>query len=163
MRSMFKHTKTKISFNQTTPVEMNSSLKNFIKKTIKHHDTPVFLSFTHISDKYLNKYCHSNCEAEYIINKHPIVFGWIVWEDKHKKFIESEFHAVIKINNSLTDITPRKDGEEYVLFVPDKEKKATRINKRTWETWTNFKSINGIICEKSVKKKLRNLFSNKWV
>jgi len=127
-------------------------LKIFIKETIIHHGTPVFLPVTHISDKYINKYCLSNCEAEHIINKHPIVFGWIIWENRQKKFIEAEFHTVIKINNSLTDITPRKDNEEYILFVPDKKRKATRISKRTWETWTNFKSIDGFVYEKSVKK-----------
>lgn len=29
------------------------------------------------------------------------------------------------------------------MFVVDQTRKATRIDERTWRTWTNFKSFHG--------------------
>ena len=65
--------------------------------------------------------------------------------DDLKIDIEADFHAVIKRSNKYIDITPRVDNEDKVLFVPDYERKATRLDNRQWDTWENHRSFGGQI------------------
>lgn len=105
--------------------------------------TPVWLPFAFTSADYKARYCLSNCEAESRRTGAKIVFGWMIWEVRSQDFMEAEFHSVIKRGGRLWDVTPRLDGEETILFVPDLNRKAERIDERTWRTWTNFKRIGG--------------------
>jgi hypothetical protein len=140
----------------TTPKSINLSIKSFLKK-VSLPEQQRLLKFQKFSDNYLTKHCQSNCESEHILHGTPIVFGWVIWEDANyiiddKKYhvIDAEFHAVLKINNEFVDITPRKDGEVFIMFVPDPIKTATRINSNTWRSWSNFTSINGDIIQSAV-------------
>jgi hypothetical protein len=126
----------------TTPKKITKRVRKFIA-TLGNVGDPVYLSFTHISDNYLAKHCLSNCEAEQYFSGVPVIYGWVIWEDEGEKFIEAEFHAVVKRGGRFIDITPRSDGESRVLFVPDKVRKAIRLSARKWNTWTNHKSYNG--------------------
>jgi hypothetical protein len=137
-----------IKFAPTTPIKQSLSIKMFLKEIgLKSH--PRFLKFTNKSEKYLPNFCLSNCEVEHAISKSPILYGWSIWEDKQQHFIEAEFHAVLLISNELVDITPRVDGEEKILWVHDPHRKAVRVNEKTWDTWTSFKSHCGIIAHYS--------------
>jgi hypothetical protein len=138
----------------TTPKKISKRVKKFIS-TIGDIGEPEYLTFTCSSERYLSKHCLSNCEAESHFSGCPIVYGWIVWEDKQLRFIEAEFHAVMKRNNKHVDITPRVDGEVRVLFVPDRERTATRLNNREWDTWKNHKSSDCTI-ESTEPFKIRN-------
>jgi hypothetical protein len=50
--------------------------------------------------------------------------GWVVAQDKTKSFVEGIFHTVWKApDGRLMDVTPRKDLEKRLLFVPDFERR----------------------------------------
>jgi hypothetical protein len=85
----------------------------------------------------------------------------MIWEDKKKRFIEAEFHAVVKQGSSLVDITPRIDGEKKILFVPDHKRIPKRKDESTWCTWSSFKSYRGRI-EPSSSVNYRDLKPNVW-
>jgi hypothetical protein len=128
----------------TTPNKITKRVRKFVS-TLGNVGEPQYLPFTHISDKYLTNHCLSNCEAESHFSGAPIVHGWTVWESKGSRFIEAEFHGVIKKGTRFIDITPRIDGEDRILFVEDKIRTATRLGAREWNTWTNQKSYDGNI------------------
>jgi hypothetical protein len=109
----------------------------------------IYLPFTDISPNYLPRYCLNNCEDVHRNLGYEIVYGWMLWELPAAEFIEAEFHAVVKDRKSLLDITQRADGENTILFVPDPTRVATRVDRRTWRTWTNFKAQHGIMRELS--------------
>ncbi|PKN36987.1 MAG: hypothetical protein CVU62_12900 [Deltaproteobacteria bacterium HGW-Deltaproteobacteria-2] len=121
---------------KTTPQKISKRIRSFIN-TLGDIDEPEYLLFTNCSNKYLPQHCLSNCEAESHFTDSPVVFGWVIWEDKKTRSMVAEFHAVIRRKNKLVDITPRVDGESRVLFVPDKERVASRLNERQWNTWQN--------------------------
>jgi hypothetical protein len=48
-----------------------------------------------------------------------VQYGWTVWQCANL-FIEGEFHSVWKSpNGELVDPTPKTDGENRILFIPD--------------------------------------------
>jgi hypothetical protein len=122
----------------TTPRTISGAVKRFLR-TLKSVGNPVFLPFTETSTDYRAGYCHSNCEAEHRRLGVPVVFGWMIWEVENAPFMEAEFHCVIRRGRHLKDITPRRDGEILILFVPDNQRVAVRFDDRTWETWSNQK------------------------
>lgn len=128
----------------TTPKKITKRIRKFLN-TLGQVGDPVYLPLSHINYKYLANHCLSNCEAESHFTGDPIIYGWVIWEDKKSRFIEAEFHAVIYRNRKFVDITPRVDDEELILFVPDKIRVAKRIDKRKWDTWENHKSHDGTI------------------
>ncbi len=127
-----------VSAIPTTPGMISGSLKGFLR-TLDSADKPLFLPFTATSSDYLTGYCQSNCEAEHRRTGADIVFGWMIWEAVAASFIEAEFHSVVRWRRHLKDITPRRDGEKLILFVPDAERHASRLDERTWLTWSNHK------------------------
>jgi hypothetical protein len=47
------------------------------------------------------------------------ILGWALWEWP-RVLVEGEFHAVWKRpDGTFLDATPRKDGDDFVLFLPD--------------------------------------------
>lgn len=135
-----------IRYRPTTPKKVSKRIKKFIKE-IGLNEDPMYLKHTQLSNDNRPRYCLNNCEAENKKNNTPIIYGWAIWEDKKQRFIEAEFHAVIKHRGKPCDITPRADGEERVLFIPDSNRTPKHIDSKTWETWTNHKSLNGKIIE----------------
>lgn len=135
----------------TTPIKLTIGIRTFFKKlSLPAHQR--LLKFHKLSDNYLTKHCLSNCDSEHISHGTPILFGWTIWEDNNYfvddrklNVIDAEFHAVLRIDNELVDITPRADGEDLIMFVPDPQRTANRINSHTWESWSNIISINGDI------------------
>jgi hypothetical protein len=101
--------------------------------------------------------CLENCEAEVKKSGRTVQFGWVIWELKSAWFIEAEFHAVVRTGSRLIDITPRIDGEDRILFVPDAFRKAIRIAASEWLTWTNIKSSRGIVQEQARQIRIVNL------
>ena len=50
--------------------------------------------------------------------------GWVLAQDKSKSFAEAIFHTVWRSpDRLLVDITPRKDFEKRLLFVPDNDRR----------------------------------------
>ncbi len=101
--------------------------------------SPRYLTLTPLSPEYRRGYCHNNCAAEIAARGGKVICGWMVWEHHRQPLIEAEFHAVVKRDGKLLDITPRQDDDERILFVPDPLRKAQRIDYRSWSTWSNMK------------------------
>jgi hypothetical protein len=123
----------------TTPKKISIGIKSFFKK-MSLPSQQRLLKFQILSANYLTRHCLSNCETEHTLHGTPIVFGWTIWEDnnyfiddKRLTVIDAEYHAVLRINNELVDITPRTDGEELIMFLPDPQRTAKRIDSHTWE------------------------------
>jgi len=135
---------------------MSGVIKQFFKDA-GLNGKPSFLEFSEIASEYHAKYCLDNCEAEQLRTGCEIVYGWVIWQDKKHSFIEAEFHAVVKNNDKLVDITPRVDGEKNILFVEDKTRVPKRIDNHTWRSWTNIKSQKGIIYENCQTREYRVL------
>lgn len=116
-----------------------------------------YLHYTETAPEYQGGYCLDNCEAEQIKTNCETVYGWIIWQDKKRRFIEAELHAVVKKDGKLVDITPRVDGEIKILFVKDSERKPRRIDDHTWQSWTNIKMQDGNIYEQCQTIELQNV------
>lgn len=141
---------------QTTPKKISSSIKQFIRDAGLKGKAQ-YLHYTGIAPEYYAGYCLDNCEAEQMKTNCKIVYGWIIWQDKKRHFIEAEFHAVVKKDDKLVDITPRVDGEAKILFLEDLERKPKRIDDHTWQSWTNIKMQDGNIYEQCQTIKLQNM------
>ncbi len=49
--------------------------------------------------------------------------GWILAQDKRQSFCEAIFHSVWRSpEGQMADVTPRKDLEKRVLFIPDQQR-----------------------------------------
>lgn len=101
--------------------------------------SPRYLGFTPLSSDYRRGYCHDNCESEVVARGGKVVCGWVVWLHIAQPLIEAEFHAVVRRDGKLLDVTPRQDNDTSILFVPDKMRKARRVDHRSWDTWSNMK------------------------
>jgi hypothetical protein len=121
---------------QTTPIRISGFVRRFLS-SLEYAGKPVFLAFTQTSPDYLASHCHSNCEAEHKRTGAEIVCGWMIWEIPGASWIEAEFHSVVRRGRHLKDITPRRDGEKLILFAPDTERIAVRLDDRTWDSWSN--------------------------
>ncbi len=87
---------------------------------------PILLKHTPVNSIYKGRCCHLN--VKHCISEHggEMVFGWIIWESF--LFVEAEFAPVWRPADSeeLIDITPRPDGEEEILFLPDGRRRIAR-------------------------------------
>ena len=134
-----------------TPKQIRKGVKLLLSALKITDAKPVYLSFTHRSDTYLNSFCFKNCEDEKKKTGCEIIYGWSLWEDKKLGFYEAEFHSVIKDNGDLIDITPRQKNEDSILFVSDMSKTSGRKSVNSWHSWSNCKIVNGHVAEVSVE------------
>ena len=66
--------------------------------------------------------CTLNAMVKVKLSSGKVQHGWIFWQDKspNYNFTEAEFHTVWKSpGGQLVDVTPRKDKERELLFIPD--------------------------------------------
>jgi len=61
--------------------------------------------------------CFNNV-AKAVEKEGRIQFGWLIWQAGNS-FLQAEHHAVLGRNGGLKDITPQRDGEKAILFLPD--------------------------------------------
>ena len=67
--------------------------------------------------------CHFNCWVAWQSVGGDIQHGWILSQDFLNKFSEAIFHSVLKLpSGEFSDITPRKDSEKRLLFIPDHQR-----------------------------------------
>jgi hypothetical protein len=63
--------------------------------------------------------CFFNLPEKITADSGSIQHGWALWE-RPGLLIEGEFHAVwVSSEGELIDITPKRDGEIEILFLPD--------------------------------------------
>jgi hypothetical protein len=76
-------------------------------------------------------------------------YGWIIGQDKQTGFVEATFHTVWRApDGELIDITPRRDGEKRVLFVPDPNRSIRFTNhegRPAIISYDNFRMLRGKI------------------
>lgn len=128
---------------QTTPNKLSTQIKKFLRKA-HLTEKPIFLAYRELDSRYMTAYCLDNCRHAMRMNLGEVAYGWMIWECKKLLFIEAEFHSVLKVNGKFRDITPRKDGEERILFVPDPTR-TPKLLKNQWMTFSNIQSQGGEI------------------
>lgn len=75
--------------------------------------------------------------------------GWVLAQDKQKSFAEAIFHTVwLSPDNKLVDVTPRKDSEKRLLFVPDRSRSivlASHEGRPAIHTYDNVRLLSGAL------------------
>lgn len=105
---------------QTTLDSINKEVSEFCGE-VDPTTKPVFVKVVPGKD-YIQDDCYGNVENH--IKKHGgrVEYGWIIWEDP-EIFIEAEFHAIwVNRKKEYTDVTPKADKEDKILFLPDSKK-----------------------------------------
>ncbi|HVU25768.1 MAG TPA: hypothetical protein VHE13_16680 [Opitutus sp.] len=104
--------------NLTTPKTIHEGVIRLCAK-IGATQAPVFIPAAKPESGFLPLYCFENSQAKVETSGGSVVLGWTLWEFP-RVMIEGEFHAVWRSPDGvLVDVTPRPDGEERILFVPD--------------------------------------------
>jgi hypothetical protein len=107
----------------TTPKEITKEIFELCAK-IDPTQKPVFVNVVVKSNGRLDD-CFENVRL--LIAKEGGVarYGWTIWEQP-EVLVEGEFHAVWQTpEGKLLDVTPKRDGENKILFLPD--------SKRVWQ------------------------------
>ena len=136
----------------TTPKKIDSDIRYLIDDLGLDESSVKILKFRKQSGfETIEKYCNINCIKKQQLDGGSIQFGWVIWQDKLAKFTEAEFHAVwVDENKEFHDITPRKDCEKRIMFIPDYVR-AQIIFKDSigigFKSYTNHKMYNGEIVE----------------
>ena len=100
----------------TPPWPLPAKVDDFIKSL--SNAAPCILPFTELGEGYIARACHLNVAHRIKHHGGERVLGWMIWASS--LFVEGEAHAVWKSPlGELLDITPRGDGEELIVFVPD--------------------------------------------
>ncbi len=69
--------------------------------------------------------CFFNVPKKVTAEGGRIQYGWAIWE-RPGLLIEGEFHAVwVSPEGEFIDITPKRDGETEILFLPDGHREWT--------------------------------------
>ena len=107
----------------TTPIEITNEISAFCKE-IDSTTSPIFLEYFPV-ERYICGDCYGNVDKHIEKNGGRTQYGWIIWEDP-KTFLEAEFHVVwANDKEEYFDVTPKKDGEKRILFLPDSQKRFT--------------------------------------
>ncbi|MFH5803201.1 hypothetical protein [Alienimonas sp. DA493] len=102
---------------QTTPAKVTAPIKAFCHE-LAPGSSPVFVSAESVAGTCVNE-CFDNVELSISRNGGEAVIGWTIW-DTDGVLLEAERHAVRKQpDGELIDPSPRVDGEEHLLFLPD--------------------------------------------
>lgn len=150
--------RAQVEIKAKTPKKVNAAVKGLISKLGLNHKSAKYLGYTESSDDYRATYCFNNCEKEQKKTDCEIVFGWQIWEDRKNKFVEAEFHSVIRdADGQLKDISPRQTGDKQILFIPDSTRESGRIDSDTWASWSNLKMQDGHVLEESIPLEVREI------
>jgi hypothetical protein len=108
------------SSNTTTPAIITGDIIRFCSE-IDSSSNPIFVL---VEPKHgvRSNYCLTDVPLFVKKNGGRTQFGWIVWEER-QVLLEAEFHACwVNPENRIIDITPKKDNEKSVLFLPDSQR-----------------------------------------
>lgn len=100
----------------TTPKEISDEILKFCRSISVSE--PFFVN---VQPESFSKpsFCFPNVQEQIIKKGGQCVYGWQIWESACT-FIEAEFHAIWKsLDNVCIDITPKKNNEKKILFLPD--------------------------------------------
>lgn len=102
---------------------------------INSREIPVFVDVVP-EPGALKDECFFNVQAKINKDRGSVLHGWCLWE-LPGIFIEGEFHGVwVSPDNKLIDVTPKKDGESSIIFLPD----PTQVfDEKTFTRRDNFR------------------------
>jgi hypothetical protein len=106
--------------SNTTPKEISAKILELCAK-IDSTQKPLFVE---VANEQGNKQddCFENVRLWVEKKGGRIQYGWTIWENP-QILVEGEFHAVWETpEGRLLDITPKRDGEAKILFLPDSKK-----------------------------------------
>ena len=100
---------------ETPPAITDSVVR--LQQRIGCTDSPVYVRVSPVKFATFNE-CHPNVIAHVKTHGGDAVPGWCVWESQ--ELIEGVFHSVWRSPaGELIDITPHRDEEKRILFIPD--------------------------------------------
>jgi hypothetical protein len=101
----------------TTPKKLTPKHRQFFKSLAVNVDVK-FLDVEPAKDAIFDE-CFENVAEHVAQHGGRIAYGWCIWEWP-TVYVEAEHHAVWeRPDESLIDITPRREGEMQILFVRD--------------------------------------------
>ncbi len=97
-----------------TPTQITPAILEFAKEL---GGTPEYARYRPLpfAKPYL---CFHNCDLARQLGLGTPVLGWGIWVTRNL-WLTAEYHAVLKTESGLLDITPTPDSDGRVLFVPD--------------------------------------------
>ena len=98
-----------------TPPKINDPILGFCKALSPL--APEYVNLKRVPGA-LEDECFPNVSGYVKTHGGSIQYGWTVWE-KQYLYLEAEFHACVRDGDRLFDVTPKRDGEQTVLFLPD--------------------------------------------
>jgi hypothetical protein len=103
--------------NLTVPVTVTDDIAAFCRD-IAPLGTPQYVNVKPVPGARLNE-CFVNVDRYAALNGGSVSYGWNVMEWP-STLLEAEFHAVWRgPHGEMLDVTPKVDGEERILFLPD--------------------------------------------
>jgi hypothetical protein len=106
----------------TTPPKITDEITQLCRE-LDPTQIPAYVSVLPWETSMLDS-CFFNLPEKVTAEGGSIQHGWTIWE-RPGLLIEGEFHAVwVSPDGDFIDITPKKDGEKEILFLPD--------SKRVW-------------------------------
>jgi hypothetical protein len=129
----------------TTPEIVDASIQTVLAALELRAEDAQWLKFDHPAG-FLPRpsECHLNARIERKLQRGgSVTSGWVVWQDKANAIVVAMFHALWRSpEGALRDVTPREDGEEKVLFVPDEQRRTILSSHlgipklESYENWT---------------------------
>lgn len=109
-----------------TPPEINNDVKALVEK-IGTGTLPSYLEVTPESYAQINE-CVPAVQQKISQDGGKEMLGWQIWIIPRVMIIEAEFHSVwVSPTGEMKDITPKEQGAEKILFLPDPELKYKGI------------------------------------
>jgi hypothetical protein len=95
--------------------------------------------------------CHLNSRLQAKCEGGSVQSGWMIAQDEKFNFAEAIFHTVWRTPEGvLRDVTPRIDGEERVMFIPDSQRTFTLTSYSERPAITTYSSLK-IVGERVVE------------
>ncbi|MFC7418492.1 hypothetical protein ACFQNF_01185 [Iodobacter arcticus] len=106
----------------STPLAMDEDIVSLLAVLGVDRGAAVWLPFTEPTKFPPEaRECHINAWLQCKYERSGFtISGWLIWHHESTRTVESHFHTIwVTETGKLVDVTPREDGEETVLFVPD--------------------------------------------
>lgn len=111
----------------STPKDISKHIRKLVEKLAIGQE-PVYLKVRPSNGAEVSE-CFPNVEKMISQAGGSMLCGWQIWEWSCV-LVEAEFHAVwVSPEGELVEITPKQDGEENILFLPDPSMTYTGLRK----------------------------------
>jgi hypothetical protein len=143
---------TAVRLRPTAPKKINASLRALIAHLGLEETATQLLKYSAPSGFTPEvSMCHFNVWAQMDRLGGSAQPGWLLWQDTAHHFCEAEFHAVwVAPDGRLVDLTPRRDREKRVMFLPDPTRAITLTEgdgRPAIKTYLNVKLHAGCLIE----------------